>query len=735
MNLRNIKLLLLLLSLFTNRVLHSQVAFPAYTHEMIQQTLSDVVFIESGGNQVSTEIIAKHKCFLKIKNEWYVNLQGFKNNNFSVDELQSHGILISSQIGKAISLKVPVKSLGEINKLLGIKYLEIPPDLQPFLDRAVGDVRADSVHAGIGLETGYSGKDVIVGVIDWGFDFTHPMFYDTLLNKNRIIACWDHWKKSGPAPPKYGYGTVWKGTDQLLAVGSDTANDRGYDTHGSHVAGIAGGGGAGIGIKGVAYDCDFLFVQVDWRTGTFLDCVDWLYEEARMAGKRLVINMSFGSYHRASLDSTSFFNEVIKEYTKKGVVMVTSSGNNGSNKLHIRKKFVNQSDTLKTGISMLPNNTSFPRFWGHTVISWGLPFSSIATAFDIYDNSNTRLYIGEMIHTNNFPANTDTFLTIGNDTLYYIIECEKQHPMNKKPQLVFKFRRTSNLWRVALRSISETGNEVHYWHVIQNTNGTSNTGQPFITFQPGWIAGDDSFAVSDPAVVPYVITVGAHNSEARQTNGNTFPGAIANFSSQGPTMDGLIKPDVSGPGVGVLSSVSTFTTNSFQTEATTEFNGITYPFARFSGTSMSGPAVAGVVALMLEANPELTHSQIHQILMLTAREDIRTGELPPSGNNTWGSGKVDANAAVKMALQIKGDWYAVGKKVIYPNPSNRNVFYQGTIVDESYPVKVYNLQGQLVLEDTIGSLKSISVAGLSDGMYIFRIFDGEWFSERFLVGN
>ena len=731
----NRKLLFLLPLFFSIKTLFAQVAFPAYTHEMINQTLSDVVYIESDGKQVSQEILYKHKCFLQINNSWFANLQGFKNQDFSASELKDKDIIVSSQIGRAVSLKIPISIFSELHKLKGISYLEIPADLQPFLERAVGDVRADSVHAGIGLETGFSGKDVIMGVIDWGFDFTHPMFYDTALNRNRIIACWDHWKKSGPAPTKYGYGTVWKGTDQLLAAGSDTANDRGYDTHGSHVAGIAGGGGAGIGLKGVAYDCDFLFVQVDWRTGTFLDCVDWMYEEARAVGKRLVINMSFGSYHRAALDSTTFFNEVIKEYTKKGVVMVTSSGNNGSNKFHIKKVFASQLDTLKTGISMLPNNTSFPRFWGHTVISWGRPYTSISTAFDIYDNSNTPIYIGEMIHSQNFPANTDTFLTIGNDTLYYIIECEKQHPMNNKPQLVLKFRKTNNNWRVAIRSSSSAGNEVHYWHVIQNTNGTSNTGQPLTAFQPSWLAGDDSFAVSDPAVVPYVITVGAHNSETRQANGNTFPGVIANFSSQGPTMDGLIKPDVSGPGVGVLSSVSSYTTNSFQTEATAEFNGITYPFARFSGTSMSGPAVAGVVALMLEANPELTHNQIHQILIQTAREDIRTGELPPSGNNTWGSGKVDANAAVKMALQMKGDWYAKGNKVIYPNPSNGNVFYQGSIVDENYPVKVYNLQGQLVLESTIGFLKSISVSGLSDGVYIFRIYDGEWFSQRFLVGN
>src|SRR5690606_7021117 len=133
--------------------------------------------------------------------------------------------------------------------------------------------------------------------------------------------------------------------------------------------GIAGGGGAGVGLKGVAYDCDFLFIQVDWQAGTYMDGLDWMKSIADDLGKRLVINMSFGSYHRATLDTTSFYHTVIKEYSKMGIVMVTSAGNNGNNKMHISKAF--DKDTIRSQISMLPNNTSFPRFNGHAVIMWG----------------------------------------------------------------------------------------------------------------------------------------------------------------------------------------------------------------------------------------------------------------------------------------------------------------------------------------------------------------------------
>jgi len=704
---------------------NAQVKIPQSTLQELDIYKHSLTSIAQNSDKIKTQ------GAVLIGGKYYLSLQGFVNEKYDRASLEKEGIIISSKIGKAISLKIPLEKVASISELEGIAYLERPIDYSPLLDKSIGDVRADSVHAAINLSKSYSGKEVIMGIIDWGYDFTHPMFYDTSLQRNRILAAWDHWKLSGPAPSKYGYGTEYNTVESMLEVGSDTANDRGYDTHGSHVAGIAGGGGAGIGIKGVAYDCDFLFVQVDWRTGTFLDCVDWMYEKAKSHGKRLVINMSFGSYHRATLDTTSFFNEVIKMYTQKGVVMITSAGNNGNNKMHIKKEF-NQ-DTMNTQVSMLPTSTTFARYWGHNVISWGEAMQSYSSAIAVYDNTNSIIFQSEWFNTANFNKAIDTFILINQDTLYYKIEGEKQHPLNNKPNLNIKIRKTNDNWRLALSSSAEKGT-VHYWNVIQNTNGTSNTGQPFLAMRNGWLAGNDSFAVSDPAVVPHVISIAAHNPETRQVGGNTFPGAIAGFSSRGPTMDGLIKPDVSGPGVGILSAVSSFTTQSYQSEAGVDFNNKNYPFARFSGTSMSGPAVAGVAALLLEANPSLSHSQIHQILTQTAREDIRTGNVGPNGNNTWGKGKVDAYAAIQLALLTAGEYKSNQENVLYPNPSNNVIYYSSsTNSANSYQAKIYDMQGKLVIESTIDSGKGLNIQTLTKGVYIVRILDQNWVNKKLLV--
>ncbi len=151
-------------------------------------------------------------------------------------------------------------------------------------------------------------------------------------------------------------------------------------------------------------------------------------------------------------------------------------------------------------------------------------------------------------------------------------------------------------------------------------------------------AGNDGPACStltDPiAVYDEVFTVGAVDER----------GNLAEFSSRGPvTTDGSgrIKPDIVAPGVAVLSA----------------FPGNTYEIE--SGTSMAGPHVAGVVALLWSANPSLIGDigRTEQILTETTRPydgamDILCGSDPsqPPGNLA-GYGNVDAYAAVQMALE------------------------------------------------------------------------------------
>ncbi len=138
-------------------------------------------------------------------------------------------------------------------------------------------------------------------------------------------------------------------------------------------------------------------------------------------------------------------------------------------------------------------------------------------------------------------------------------------------------------------------------------------------------SGPDTYTIGSPAASEKAITVGA----IADVGENGY--FQANFSSRGPTADGRIKPDVSAPGYYVMS-----------VEANT-----TDGYTEMSGTSMATPYTAGTVALMLDANPNLTTTEVKNKIMDTSFD------LGVSGKDVdYGYGRIDTHEAVKAAANL-----------------------------------------------------------------------------------
>jgi serine protease AprX len=248
-------------------------------------------------------------------------------------------------------------------------------------------------------------------------------------------------------------------------------------------------------------------------------------------------------------------------------------------------------------------------------------------------------------------------------------------------------------------------------------------------------------AVRAAGIVP-VISVG--NSGSSCSSANNPPGffaaafsvgaskigdLMAGYSSRGPvTIDssGRIRPDVVAPGSGIRSCIP---------------GG---GYGNKSGTSMSGPHVAGAVALLISANPNLAGQvdQIEEILKMSAvaiADSVACGGIAVgiTPNHAAGYGRINLVAAVNMALTATTD-PAAQSMILFPNP-NRGSFQ--VILPEILPVGrclVYDFMGRVVLNTPWSAGHTTKTIDLphapTAGQYQIVISGGDQvFSTRFVV--
>ena len=172
-------------------------------------------------------------------------------------------------------------------------------------------------------------------------------------------------------------------------------------------------------------------------------------------------------------------------------------------------------------------------------------------------------------------------------------------------------------------------------------------GEPKIVVAAAGNTGPAPATINGPGAAADAIAVGAVAGQSGDGRGIY----LSAFSSRGPTLDGRIKPDISAPGMRVKAAQS----------------GTTNKYTNKDGTSMATPFVTGIVALMLDANPdlrftdpdtgELPFERVRNILEATAHD--RGGDGPGGGakDNEYGAGIVDGYSAVAVASGLgSGDY-------------------------------------------------------------------------------
>ena len=695
-------ILLFILFLVSANSVKTQVAImPAHTHAAIKVIQKDLYQNRS----LPSQHVIDYYPVYKYNDQYMIAALGKINSTFDKEQAIQDGFEVGAIIGSIISCRIPLHLFKEGFSYPGIEYIEVAEKIVPELDKAIEDIRADLVHKGIDLPQPYTGKNVLIGVVDWGFDYTHPMFYDTTLSYSRIMAAWDQVKTIGTPPPGFSHGAYYSDPTQLEAAHSDTFSII-HDYHGTHVAGIAGGSGAGTKYRGVGFESEFLYSQMRTDLSSSVDAFQWMYNVSQATGKRLVINNSWGGYRTSPLDGTSLVSQAIDGFSDLGVVFVVSGANNGNINFHLKKTF-NQ-DSVKTRIGGF-DYVNDQELWGQTISMWGEQGNPFSVKLRILSDTNSIAGESNLIYTDTSPAFIDTFLIIGTDTVFYNFITDAAHPLNGRPQMTLNVQSKNQSLKKILYAEAESGT-VHFWNTRLTIYGGGNWGNSFTAPIAGHVNGDKNYGIGHPGVTTSVITAAAHQTGFHLTS----------FSSYGPRMDDFMKPDISAPGQDIISSFNSYAVENVNPTAQVTFHGRTYEFIPLSGTSMSAPMVTGVVSLILEANPTLTAAEVKDIVLSSARNDGLTGNIGPEGNNRWGHGKLDALNAI---IQSITGGTAVGNIInsqnyLYPNPANSIVYFTGELTgNETY--RLNRMDGTAIANGHFDG--TLYVGDFSEGVYILSI--------------
>lgn len=185
---------------------------------------------------------------------------------------------------------------------------------------------------------------------------------------------------------------------------------------------------------------------------------------------------------------------------------------------------------------------------------------------------------------------------------------------------------------------------------------------------------------------------------------------IAGYSSRGPRRDNgdgnpynELKPELSAPGSNIIQAEGCVTTGSCNNNIGQDASGNTYT-GRGSGTSYATPAVSGVIALIMEANPDLDPMVIKEVLKQTAerRGEASVPDVDPYWNRDFGYGMIDARAAVELALQINQSGVA---------SSDIDVTLQNHIIDVNTSGGVITISGHAWSQSGIVNSIEFSIEG------------------------
>lgn len=602
-----------------------------FTLKLSQPPLLEVAQRSEGKIEIPKEAIAA------VEREQEAAIAALKAVSPEIQILQRYRMILNG-----IAVRVPGNLAKTVEKMRGVRIVEpsrvikrpmLPQQLKllskvkGFKETSVSFIEATKIHELLKLADGtpVRGQNMKVGILDTGVDYTHRMLGGS--GKEADFSA------VNPAQPNPQFpnakvvggldlvGTAYDAGSEVparqLPVPDGNPIDEGG--HGSHVAGtVAGIGDNDETYSGVAPDASIYAIKVFGADGSTADYIVIAGLEFSVdpngdgdPSDRLdVVNMSLGSgFGQPQI----LYSEAIRTLTLSGMVVVASAGNAGPIDYIVGAPSTStEALSVAASIDNMPHNWTFPAVEFQTKADPNLlvravegPISKpIELAGDV---------TGELV-----------YIGLGDRPLTE----ELKTKLNGKVALIDR----GGVPFIAKLQLAKGGGAIGA--VVANN----------VPGDPGAMGGEGT--VDIPAIM-IAKEVGEILKKALETDPVTIRfntgkviedprriDTITDFSSKGPRSDdSLLKPEITAPGENIISAAM----------------GTGHKGVAFSGTSMSGPHMAGVMALLRQYHPNLSVEELKSISMTTTKlVNDQDGKIYPL--SLQGAGRIRAYEAAIAPL-------------------------------------------------------------------------------------
>ncbi|WP_255298473.1 S8 family serine peptidase [Brevibacillus dissolubilis] len=543
-----------------------------------------------------------------------------------------------NQVFNGMEVSLPANQIEKMASLPGVKAVYSNAQYTVPETEVAGDLPGGNYDLApikqIGVDKmwaeGFTGKGLKVGVIDTGVDYHHPDLKDAFKGGYDSFDN-DHDPYERPPVPA---------DEDVEKTGDEGSN------HGTHVSGTIVGRASAktdVNVRGIAYEADLYVYRVLGRGGgSSAQVIDGI-EKAVRDGMD-VINLSLGSDIEKNGDSPDSI--AVNNAVLAGVVTVIANGNAAQNekgrhfytagspagaKLPIAVGAVTSPSTLYDGSA----KSSFGSNYDFHVMGYETNKTDFKTILGTEPLQVVYANLGSELDFKGKDLKGKVAL-VSRGTLAFTEKIANAKKAGAKAIVVFNGNDANGDMQADLNN---PGREGHINSILGDSLDTIPTFD--MKGAEGWALAKQLLA--DPAKAQTLTFTFGANYPKTDDNGDKMAG----FSSRGPIIDGQysIKPDISAPGVSVLSA---------KPEWLKYFPDANYDkaYQRLNGTSMATPHVAGLSLLLKQAHPDWTPFDIKAALANTS-VSISDAKGTQYDVYSQGAGRVDGYAALKTPALLQ----------------------------------------------------------------------------------